>query len=182
MLNFSEKQTFSVGLVYLPVQRVHGASWDPPNRPTLEAMPSRSAPCATPLRLVRALYQLQSRRFLIRRPSHVVKPLDRVCMLHRFTNQSRVFSTPQDCQDQTCGAGSRRAPTVVHDHAAHFTRSKCNITPLLRNACSVPAAAAGSYKSMLMVIESKQESGVLLQTGLLAEISDEIADGATCIG
>ena len=35
---------------------------------------------------------------------------------------------------------------------------------------------------MLMVIESKQESGVLLQTGLLAEISDEIADGATCIG
>ena len=113
----------------------------------------------------RVLYQLQSRRFLIRRPSHVVKPLDRVCMLHRFTNQSRVFSTPQDCQDQTCGAGSRRAPTVVHDHAAHFTRSKCNITPLLRNACSVPAAAAGSYKSMLMVIESKQESGVLLQHG-----------------
>ena len=113
---------------------------------------------AAPLRLVSALYQLRSRRFLTRRPSHVVTRLDRVCILHRFTKQSRLLSAPHDFQDQACGAGSRRAPPVAHDHAAHVTRSKRIIAPLLRNACSVPAAAAVSDKAMLMVLESK--SGV----------------------
>ena len=84
--------------------------------------------------------------------------LDRVYMFHRFTKQSRVLSAPHDFQDQACGAGSRRAPPLSHDHAAHVTRSKRTIVPLLLNACSVPAAAAGSDKAMLMVLESK--SGV----------------------
>ena len=119
------------------------------------SMAALPCPRATPLRLVRALYQLRSVRFLTRRPSHVVTRLERVCMLHRFTKQSRLLSAPHDFQDQACGAGSRRAPPVAHDHAAHVTRSKRTIAPLLRNACSVPAVAAGSDKAMLMVLESK---------------------------
>ena len=128
---------------------------------------------------LRASYQLRSVRLLIRRPSHIVTRLYRMCSFQRFTKQSlsglchtNMEGSDVRSRQPACTTSCPRPCRARHEVEAHHRTAA---SERLQRACGSSGVRQGHAHGA-----REQERRCCRQ--VCWQLSDETANGATCAG